>query len=83
MIPFTEIYVVEFSLSQKAFHIDTLDVSIKNNQTNMALRTQNDYQIIGAFNTYEQASYFISQIRDKVKDYCLYKSTRGDTLISD
>lgn len=62
--------VVEYSRSQRAFHVDTLENVIKNNLKMYLIHKEdnlpysNDYQIIGVFKSYDDASEFIKKLGD-------------------
>ena len=58
-------YVVEFSTRQKFFHISTFKESIESNIRTALNNIDNDYKIIGIFETYEQANDFCNQYRNK------------------
>lgn len=83
MIPLFDHIVVEFSLSQKCFHVETIKQMLDNNQINMERRKQTDYIPIGIFKNRDLADEFIQQTKDRIKDYTLYTNTTGETLISD
>jgi hypothetical protein len=50
--------VVEYSDSQKVYHINTLDNAKEQNK-----KFKTDYKIIGIFKNYEEASNFIKERR--------------------
>ena len=82
MITHSDLIVVEFSLSQKAFNKQFLKDMVKQNLINVFTRKQNDYIPIGVFKSNDVADGFIDSIRDKIKDYSMYKSTEGNIIVS-
>lgn len=73
--------IVEFSLAQKAFHVQTLKEMVINNLMNVLQRKQTDYVPIAFFETYEEVDKFIQENNEKIKDYTLYKSLNGEMLV--
>jgi len=73
--------VVEFSLSQKAFHKQTVYDMIKTNQYNMMQRNQTDYLPVAIFSTHDSADEFIKKTYDAIKDYTMYKDMEGQTVV--
>ncbi len=59
------LWVLEYSPTQKAFHVESLDESIMNNLQNMFTDCLADYGIIGIFKTRDEASkaYFYFKTR--------------------
>lgn len=55
-----DLWVVEYSVSQQCFHVDTLGDSINNNQFICVNQRPVDYLIIAICDTYEQAHGFIN-----------------------
>lgn len=51
-----EYWVVEYSFSQNAFHVDLLTNAIKNNLSCFISKKENDYQILAICNSYEKAT---------------------------
>ena len=49
-------WVAEYSMTQDAFHVDTVGRSIRNNLRMVADRRNNDYLVFGVFETHEEAS---------------------------
>lgn len=83
MIPlFDELFVVEFSLSQRCFHKHTITQMIKTNQENMMKRRQTDYIPVGVFKSNEEADMFISKTKEVIKDYTMYTSIGGRTIVN-
>ncbi len=74
--------IIEFSLSQKAFHRTTPAEMIKNN-FNMAMeRKQTDYLPIGVFDTDEEADNFVDLVGNSIKDYKMYHlCPTGQTIV--
>ena len=54
-------YVVEYSYSQRAWHIDTLDSAITRNIDDMLEGRVNDYKIINMFGSYELANEWLER----------------------
>jgi len=79
---FDELIVVEFSLSQKCFHKQTLWEMVKTNQENMMRRKQTDYIPVAVFRTNEQADEFILKTKEVIKDYSMYKNIEGETVVN-
>ncbi len=76
-----DLIVVEFSISQKAFHKHSVSEMLIRNNQNIIRRQQTDYIPIGIFKTNELANAFIDKIRHIIEDYTLYKSSVGETLL--
>lgn len=53
-----KLYIVEYSTKQKCFHQDELDRVEKLNFKKFLMGIQNDWQIIGIFETMEEADNF-------------------------
>lgn len=81
MINLNELHVVEFSLSQKCFHLHSAMEMIKGNMMNIIGRCQDDWAVIGIFETEEDADKFIEKYRDRIKDYSIYKSVNGEMIV--
>ncbi len=66
---FRELYVVEYSLSQQAFNVSTVDEMLDKN-CRMILRhhTSNDYLVIGIAETREEASNLVTAFRKYLDD---------------
>lgn len=56
-------FVVEYSICQKAFHVDTLEATVEKNLKNVVRGYSNDYQIIALRETHEMALSFIESVR--------------------
>ncbi len=74
-------YIVEFSLNQRCFHKTTLKDMLANNLKNVAHRFQSDYVPIFACETEESVDKFIALIKDEIKDYSMFKTSNGETVI--
>jgi hypothetical protein len=72
---------VEFSFAQKAFHKSTIVEMIKNNYKNVLARRQTDYVPIGVFDSHDEADEFINANNDKIKDFSMYRSAMGETIV--
>ena len=59
----SKIFVVEYSVSQKCFHIDNITKSLKNNLKMFINETLNDYMILGLFDSIEKADDFITELK--------------------
>lgn len=60
-----ELYSVEWSESQKCFHVDCLsDIVNKNLQLFFSL-IESDWVLIGVFNTHNEAHDFVRLLREK------------------
>lgn len=75
------LWVVEFSISQKAFHLSTMTEMVKNNILNVMERTQSDYVAIGVFNNTEDADTYIQRCYDDIKNYSLFRSWDKQTIV--
>lgn len=51
-------YVVEYSVSQGAFHVDTLERILEINRDLCVSGVLSDYKIVGIFQSYEEAIRF-------------------------
>jgi hypothetical protein len=60
-------YAVEWSPSQQCFHLQTLAEMLRDNLRVFKGESMTDYLCIGIFETYEQASNYIRQLRGMVK----------------
>lgn len=76
-----ELIFVEFSLSQKAFHKHNIVDMIQRNLESIVFRKQSDYIPVGYFTSDKYADDFIASNYDSFKNYSMYQSTGGDTLI--
>lgn len=73
--------VVEFSLSQKCFHKQTVADMLQQNLESVMNRSQTDYIVIGVFLNHFDADTFISKTKDVVKDYSMFKNTNGELVV--
>ena len=65
MIP--NYYVAEYSIEQNCFHIEQLNDLLKINIEAALSKKHNDYQMIGIFETYDEASDYIEKVRPKIQ----------------
>lgn len=63
-----EIYTVEYSETQKSYHLDTLGRVIEINKAMFYKGKTNDYQIIGAYETPEAAWRSVEYFKEERKD---------------
>lgn len=64
----SELIVVEFSLSQNAFHRHTVEDMVSMNTDSIIIKKKtNDYLPVGIFETEQQASNFIKDNYDSFK----------------
>ena len=59
-------YVVEYSVEQKAWNIDTLKNALKNNLDMVIRKVSNDYKIIAVCSSQAEASRIYNQLKDKM-----------------
>jgi hypothetical protein len=57
-------HVVEWSPSQRSFHLQTYEEMIMDNERVFMGESMTDYLCIGVFETYEQASNYISKLQE-------------------
>jgi hypothetical protein len=62
-------FVIEWSHSQKMFHIHTLEESIAQNTESMIDGTPTDYILVGTADTHEQAQLKCSRLKTQAKGY--------------
>jgi len=62
------IYVLEWSYSQRCFHIDTLKRSLKINTTSFYENFDNVWLIVGIFNTQEEAYHLLHMLERVERD---------------
>jgi hypothetical protein len=55
------LYVVEYSQSQKAFHISTFQERLVNETRCLLRGIKSDYKVIHECDTYEEASEFVQE----------------------
>ena len=60
-----EFYTIEYSASQKCFHIDTLSNVLKINRMNCVSQNSNDYQIIDICGSFEEAERALKKFRSE------------------
>jgi len=56
-----ELWTVEFSLEQGAFHITTLEETLRNNRELIRRRLTSLYMLVAVFDTYEQCSNYVAR----------------------
>ena len=56
-------YAVEYSRSQDAFNVDSLDHVLEMNQRNAMNMEGNDYQVLAIFENYDDAGKFAQEFR--------------------
>jgi len=78
--PFENFIVVEFSLSQKSFHTQTVEDMFFRNIKNTMQRVQTDYIPIEFFEDQEEADEFVRTADEMIKNYALYKNINGQTV---
>lgn len=59
-------YSVEYSKNQKCLHVDELQRALKVNKEKFLLNKDNDWEIIGVFETMEEADKFSDEMWNKV-----------------
>lgn len=60
-----ELWTVEWSGSQKCFHVDPLEKTIAANLTAFLEHRSNDYQILAIVKTHAEASQMADMLRDE------------------
>jgi hypothetical protein len=81
MPPFDNYYVVEFSVSQRAFHTHTVKEMIKKNVTNLTDGKQSDFMVIGMFENKALADTFIHKYKALDKQF-MFTDYRGEKIIN-
>lgn len=71
-----EYWVAEYSRQQDCFHLDTLQRSIEANMRMFTGGRNNDYQILGIFETYEEGSKYIRKLRESKMEVLKNKIVR-------
>lgn len=69
MVNTINFWTVEWSNSQKRFHIDRLDISLRNNIGAMHKGRSNDYILVGLANSHEEAHSLSRELEPFAKDY--------------
>ena len=59
---------LEYSARQDCFHISTLDAILKINIRNTINKVDNDYKIVGLFETQQEASKMAEKLRKKQEE---------------
>ena len=62
-------YMIEYSVSQKAFNINTLPLMLTVNLKNAILEGENDYQVVGMAKTHELAQEYVRDLKIKYKEF--------------
>ena len=60
-------HVVEWSLSQQCFHLQSYEEMIRDNLSVFKRESMTDYLCDGIFKTYEQASNYIKNLRERLE----------------
>lgn len=61
-----DLWCVEYSKSQGCVHIDKFEKIITMNRNMFMIGNSNDYQIIGVYSTYEEASKAIKMLGEEM-----------------
>jgi len=61
-------YFVEYSNTQKCFHINDIETMIEQNRKNALENGSSDYFCIGMYFTYEQAEEFIKKFKKRLEE---------------
>lgn len=69
MVNSTDFWVVEWSNSQKRFHIDRLDFSLRNNVEAMREDRPNDYILVALANSHKEASEHSRELKPFAKGF--------------
>lgn len=79
----SEIYIVEFSLSQRCFHVDTMEFVFRKNIRSVLDRTQSDWIMVGISKKYNEATDLVDVFRKELKmdDYTIYTNLKGDAIV--
>jgi hypothetical protein len=65
---FNQLWVVEFSVSQKAFNVRTVTEMLENNRSNVLQEISVDYSPIGFTYTREDADAVVDRLRKNIDD---------------
>jgi len=63
-----DLYVVEWSPSQRCFHLQTVIEMVRDNLNVLMGKSITDYLCVGVFESYDQASDFIARLQKKLDD---------------
>jgi len=74
--------VVEFSVSQKSFHVQTVNEMLVNNLITILKRQQTDFLPVAICETIDEADKFIEGNRKNISDFTIYKDTNGNTVVN-
>jgi hypothetical protein len=64
----TKLYVVEYSQSQKAFHVERILDMLSHNLTHVLNGEKTDFVPIGLFASYSEAVTFVQEARPKFEN---------------
>ena len=64
-------FVIEYSVRQKAFHVQDLQEMLTKNIMNSIKKVSLDYQVIGFADSRESADDFIESLRDEYEEFSL------------
>lgn len=56
-------YTVEWSEKQQCFHVDTLDAIMQKNTEMFINKINNEFSLLGLFNSHEAAHEFVRELR--------------------
>lgn len=73
--------IIEYSISQKAFHRSTISEMLGRNLGHVISRIQTDYVPVMIFDNIENCDKWLEINGYKLKDYSMYKSLEGETKI--
>lgn len=63
-----DLWLAEYSLTQDAMHVEQLSDAIRNSAEMIQAGESNDYMIIGAANSHDEASAICEALRDRLND---------------
>lgn len=73
-----KINIVEYSVSQKCFHINTLDTAITQNLRGIGRGGQPDFVVVGMAETYEEAIELSEKIEAELNNLSRLRLVEGD-----
>ena len=62
-------HVIEYSISQKKFHIQTISMSLTANFYDALMGRENDYKIIGLAKSHGGACQFVDDLKIRHKEF--------------
>lgn len=74
-------WVVEFSVSQKAFHLSSMTEMLQNNIRNVMDRRQTDYVVVGVFGDTNEADEYIQKCYEEIKNYSMFTAWNNQTIV--